>query len=152
MTKAKVTVKRTGGRKLEKFLKEAGRGGVSSVAVGFFSDARYDDQKGTPVAAVAAWNEFGTKNIPERPFFRRAIAEMEDGIANIIKAGIDPQKMVVDKGLADRIGAYAQGQVQESIMVLRDPANTPRTIRAKQSSNPLLDTEFMQSSVSWRIS
>ena len=86
MAKVKVTVKRTGGRKLERFLREAGRGGVSSVAVGFFSDAKYQD--GTPVAAVAAWNEFGTKNIPERPFFRQAIAGMEDGIANIIKARI----------------------------------------------------------------
>ena len=93
MAKAKVTVKRTGGKKLRRLLREAGKGGVSGVKVGFFSTARYED--GTPVAAVAAWNEFGTKNIPERPFFRRAIAEMEDGIANIIKAGIDPRRMTV---------------------------------------------------------
>ena len=151
MAKAKVTVKRTGGRKLEKFLKEAGRGGVSGVAVGFFSDARYDDQKGTPVAAVAAWNEFGTKNIPERPFFRRAIAEMEDGIANIIKAGIDPQKMVMDKGLADRIGAYAQGAIEKSILDLKEPPNAPSTIAAKKSDNPLVNKGTMQSSVSWNV-
>ena len=164
MAKAKVTVKRTGGRKLEKFLKEAGRGGVSGVAVGFFSDARYDDQKGTPVAAVAAWNEFGTKNIPERPFFRQAIAAMEDGIANIVKAGIDPQRMVVDDRLADTVGAYAAGQVQESITNLRDPSSADSTVATKRKklhgkkgakaispSNPLIDTGFMRDSVGWSV-
>ena len=74
MAKVKVTVKRTGGKKLQRLLREAGKGGVSGVKVGFFSTAKYED--GTPVAAVAAWNEFGTKTIPERPFFRRALAEV----------------------------------------------------------------------------
>ena len=90
MAKVKVTVKRTGGKKLERFLREAGKGGVSSVAVGFFADAKYQD--GTPVAAVAAWNEFGTKNIPERPFFRNALAESERGVSNILAKGIDTKR------------------------------------------------------------
>ena len=149
MAKAKVTVKRTGGRKLERFLREAGRGGVSGVKVGFFSTARYED--GTPVAAVAAWNEFGTKNIPERPFFRQAIAQMEDGIANIIKAGIDPKKGIVDGRLADVIGAYAQGEIQDSITSLKEPPNNPATIARKGSGNPLVDTGFMRDSVTWQV-
>lgn len=160
MAKAKVTVKRTGGKKLEKFLREAGKGGVSGVKAGFFSDATYQD--GTPVAAVAAWNEFGTKNVPERPFFRWAITEMEDGIANIIKAGIDPQRMVVDDHLADTVGAYAAGQVQESITSLREPPNAPSTVARKRKKlggkkgvgggeNPLIDTGFMRDSVGWSV-
>ena len=160
MAKVKVTVKRTGGKKLRRLLREAGKGGVSGVKVGFFSDARYQD--GTPVAAVAAWNEFGTKTIPERPFFRNALAEMEDGIANIIKAGIDPRRMVVDDRLADTIGAYAAGQVQESITSLREPPNAPSTIARKRKKlggkkgvgggeNPLIDTGFMHDSVTWQV-
>ena len=160
MAKVKVTVKRTGGKKLQRLLREAGKGGVSGVKVGFFSDAKYQD--GTPVAAVAAWNEFGTKNITERPFFRNALAEMEDGIANIIKAGIDPKKMVVDEQLADRVGLYAAAQVQESITALRDPPNAPETIARKRKKlhgkkgvgggeNPLIDTGFMHDSVTWQV-
>ena len=160
MAKVKVTVKRTGGKKLERFLREAGKGGVSGVKVGFFSDAKYQD--GTPVAAVAAWNEFGTKNIPERPFFRQAIAGMEDGIANIIKARIDPKKGIVDERLADVIGAYAAVQVQESITSLREPPNAPSTIARKRKKlggkkgvgggeNPLIDTGFMHDSVTWQV-
>ena len=160
MAKVKVTVKRTGGKKLQRLLREAGKGGVSGVKVGFFSTARYED--GTPVAAVAAWNEFGTKTIPERPFFRNALAEMEDGIANIIKAGIDTKKMVVDDRLAGRVGEYVAGQVQESITALKDPPNAPETVARKRKKlhgkkgvgggeDPLIDTGFMHDSVTWQV-
>ena len=160
MAKVKVTVNRTGGKKLQRLLREAGKGGVSGVKVGFFSTARYQD--GTPVAAVAAWNEFGTKNITERPFFRRALAEVEDGVSNIIKAGIDTKKMVVDDRLAGRVGEYVAGQVQESITALKDPPNAPETVARKRKKlhgkkgvgggeNPLIDTGFMHDSVTWQV-
>ena len=160
MAKVKVTVKRTGGKKLQRLLREAGKGGVSGVKVGFFSTAKYED--GTPVAAVAAWNEFGTKTIPERPFFRRALAEVEDGVTNIIKAGIDTKKMVVDDRLAGRVGEYVAGQVQESITALKDPPNAPETVARKRKKlhgkkgvgggeNPLIDTGFMHDSVTWQV-
>ena len=108
------------------------------------------------MAAVAAWNEFGTKrdgeqHIPERPFFRQAIAEMQDGIVNILKAGIDPKEGVVDQQLANRIGAYAQGQVQKSITKLDEPPNAPSTILAKGSSSPLIHTGTMRQSVTWKV-
>ena len=160
MANIKVSVKRTGGKKLQRLLREAGKGGVSGVKVGFFSTARYED--GTPVAAVAAWNEFGTKTIPERPFFRNALAEMEDGIANVIKAGIDPRRMVVEDRLAGRVGEYVAGQVQESITALKDPPNAPETVARKRKKlhgkkgvgggeNPLIDTGFMHDSVTWQV-
>ena len=190
MAKVKVTVKRTGGKKLRRLLREAGKSGVSAVKVGFFSTARYED--GTPVAAVAAWNEFGTEphtiaakpgkvlaftgsggetvfsrqvnhpGIPERPFFRRAIAEMKDGVSKIVKSGLDPKKMVVDEQLADRVGLYAAGQVQESIVALNDPPNSPATIAQKRKKlhgkkgtgggeTPLLDTGTLRNSVSWEV-
>ena len=149
MATVSVKVQRKGGKKLERFLREAGKGGVSGVKVGFFSTARYED--GTPVAAVAAWNEFGTESIPERPFFRRALAEAEDGIVKVIAAGIDPERMAVDERLADRVGAYVQGEIQESITALKEPPNSPSTIRRKGSSNPLLDSGFMRESVSWEV-
>ena len=149
MAQLTVKVQRRGGKKLQRLLREAGKGGVKGVAVGFFSTARYED--GTPVAAVAAWNEFGTETIPERPFFRRAIAEMEGGISNIVKAGIDTKKMVVDDRVADRVGAYAQGQIQESITALKEPPNAPSTIKEKGSSSPLIDTGHMRESVTWEV-
>ena len=71
-------IKFTGGTKLRAFLAQVGKGGVRGVKVGVFSDAQYDDEDLTQVAAVAAANEFGVRPdgeggapIPERPFFRR---------------------------------------------------------------------------------
>ena len=159
MANLNVKVTKRGGDKLRRFLREAGKGGVKGIKVGFFSEAKYQD--GTPVAAVAAWNEFGTKTIPERPFFRRAVADMEDGVTKILKANIDPEKMVVDRHLADTVGAYAAGQVQESITSLREPPNAPSTIARKRKKlhgkkgtggeNPLIDTGFMGSAVGWSV-
>ena len=151
MPNVNVKVQRRGGKKLERLLREAAKGGVSGVRVGFFSTAKYQD--GTPVAAVAAKNEFGTGDgrIPERPFFRRAMAETEDGITNVLKSGIDPQKMVVDERLAEKVGAYVQGEIQESITALKEPPNVPETIANKGSSNPLIDTGFMRESVAYEV-
>ena len=103
------------------------------------------------MAAVAAWNEFGTKTIPERPFFRRALAEAERGVSNILAKGIDTEKMVVDERLAGRVGAYVAGQVMESITALKGPPNAPETVRSKGSTNPLIDTGMMRASVGWSV-
>ena len=151
MARIKTEIKLRGGARLKKLLREARKGGASSVKVGFFSTARYNDKKGTPVAAVAAWNEFGTKTIPERPFFRQAIANMEDGVADILEAGLDPQTMVVNKQLAGRVGAHAAGHVMESISSMDSPPNSPATVRRKGSSNPLINTGMMRASVGWRV-
>ena len=149
MARVSVKVQRRGGKKLQRLLREAGKGGVSGVKVGFFSTAKYQD--GTPVAAVAAWNEFGTETIPERPFFRRALAEAEDGIIRVLKAGLDTKKMVVGEQLAGRVGAHVQGKIRDSITALKEPPNAPETVRRKGSSNPLLDTGTLRNSVDWEV-
>ena len=149
MAKVTVKVQQRGGKKLRRLLREAGKGGVSGVKVGFFSTAKYED--GTPVAAVAAWNEFGTETIPERPFFRNALAESERSVGRVLQAGLDTKKMVVDEQLAGRVGAHVQGQIQESITALKEPPNAPSTVRAKGSSDPLMDTGTLRNSVSWEV-
>ena len=151
MARVSVKVQRRGGKKLQRLLREAGKGGVSGVKVGFFSTAKYGDKRGTPVAAVAAWNEFGTKNIPERPFFRNALAESERGVSNILAKGIDTKKMVVDERLAGRVGEYVQGKIRDSITALKEPPNAPETVRRKGSSDPLMDTGTLRNSVAWEV-
>ena len=128
-------------RKLRKMMTDDG---VKSLKVGFFESAKYPD--GTPVAAVAAWNEFGTRGgrqgggwggpIPERPFFRNAIREFEDEIPKI-KNELNVRKMVVDEGLANSIGLRMSDILTNNIIKLREPPNAPVTIKLKGSSNPL---------------
>ncbi len=160
MATLRVTTQRRGGKKLQRLLREAGKGGVSGVKVGFFSTARYED--GTPVAAVAAWNEFGTETIPERPFFRNALAESERSVGRILQAGLNTKKMVVDEQLAGRVGAHVQGKIQDSITSLKEPPNSPATIAQKRKKlhgkkgtgggeTPLIDTGVMLHAVAWEV-
>lgn len=128
--------------------------GVQNVRVGFFETARYPD--GTPVAAVAAWQEFGTQNadgsqqIPERPAFRNSLRKGRDDVQRLIRERIDSTEMVVGENLAHELGELVKGQLQTEIVELRRPPNAPATILRKGSSNPLVDTGKMLRSVTHR--
>lgn len=162
-----------GGHKLKAFLRRARSAqarSVERVEVGFFSEARYPD--GTPVTAVAAWNEFGTEqggevHTPERPFLRNAAADFPEITRPILREGLDPRTLVVDSPLASRVGLAQKGRIQQEITTLNDPPNAPITvqggwmrtktgklikIKGKKSSRPLIDTGFMRQSVTFRVS
>ena len=140
-----------GGRRLAAFLRKAKAAKHVDVDVGFFASAKYDD--GTPVAAVAAWNEYGTSNgIPERPFFRNALRTSKELLLDIMVDNIDPRTLTLDRVTAGKLGAALVGEIQRSITTLRQPPNAPSTQKAKGSSNPLIDTGFMRQSVTWRVS
>lgn len=159
----------TGGREFRSALRKAQRArGVDSVKVGFFKTARYPD--GTPVAAVAAWNEFGTEVdgtewIPERPFFRNAARKARPLILEHLKRRIDPKTLQVDQRLADEIGLILQNAIQTEIVELKTPENAPITIhggilrirgkvvrvKGKKSENPLIDTGTMRTAVTWVV-
>ena len=156
-----------GGKKLKRFLREAKFAkGVHGVEAGFYSTAKYDD--GTPVTNVAAWNEFGVpkNNIPERPFFRNAIGAMGKPVLDALVANVNPRTMVVTRDVAGKVGETMQGEIQRSIVQLKEPPNAWITIhggffrnasgkvvhvKGKGSDNPLVDEGFMRRSVAYRV-
>ena len=145
-----------GGQKLARFLRKAKRAkSVRSIEVGFFESSRYPS--GEYVAAVAAWNEFGTENeagethIPERPFFRNAIAGAKEDLLPILIENVDPRTMAVDRKTAGLMGQAMVGRIQRSITTLRTPELAESTKRAKGSSNPLIDTSLMRKSTTYKI-
>ena len=164
-----VSVNQSGGEKLRSVLDEADKRRRKSVKVGFFADARYSlgdepkrkrkretEREPTPVAYVAVIQEFGytgdkAPDIPERPFFRNAISEMNDGLPDLLRGIVDPETMTVDTREANLIGAWAADLVQTSIRELKEPPNADATIERKGSSNPLVDTEYLQSAVTWEV-
>ena len=142
-----------GGARLRRFVRtvrKAPAKSAKSVDVGFFKTARYPN--GTPVAAVAAWNEFGTsRGTPERPFFRNAIKGASYDLMPVLLEVVEPGNMEFTTIAANRVGLAMQGRVQKSITVLRDPPNAPSTIRRKGSSNPLIRDGFMRESVTYVV-
>ena len=142
-----------GGRAAKQFIlqaKRAQRGAVEELQVGFFDTSKYPD--GTPVTNVAVINEFGGGNVPERPFFRQALAQSKRSIGPMIRASLDDgRKMAMDRQAAGRVGEFMKDRIQTSITTLRSPPNAPATVAIKGSSNPLLDTGFLRNSVAWVI-
>ena len=129
-----------------------------SVRVGFFESARYSVRRSgkkfkpasTPVADVAARHEFGI-GVPERPFFRKAISVSEDSLVDLCVREVDPSNIMVSASLAGRVGELLKGTVQDFITLVSTPPNAPRTIAAKGSSNPLIDTGVLRLSVTYEV-
>lgn len=140
----------TGGNKLQAFLKqiEANLQKASSVEVGFVNKETYPD--GTPVAAVAMYNEFGTQNIPPRPFFRNAIkkngSKWPKNLASLLKSHNYDSEIAF--GL---IGTKIQREIQDSIQSNTPPPNKKAVAEAKGFRKTLIDTGRMLQNVTHNV-
>jgi hypothetical protein len=141
-----------GGNKLSVKLAEINRAANNAheVKVGFLSKAKYPD--GTPVAMVAAIQEFGAPRagIPPRPFFRNMIAakskEWPRAIANLLKSNdYDAEKTLTQTGEA------VAGQLRQSVVDTNEPPLAESTIRRKGFDKPLVDTGHMLNSVDYEV-
>lgn len=139
-----------GAEGLSKALEEIAEKMSGEVQVGFMNGATYPD--GTPVAAVAFWNEFGvpSHNQPPRPFFRQMIASESPSwgpkVAKMAKAtDFDGQKVL---GL---MGEDIKGALQQSINDFVTPAIKSSTANAKGFDKPLIDTGHMLNSITYEV-
>lgn len=124
----------------------ADRIGSREVAVGFLEGATYPED-GTPVAAVAFWNEYGDSKRPARPFFRMMIAKESETwapkIAMLLKSGSENVLAVM--------GEDIQGALKQSINDLQSPPLAPSTIARKGFAKPLIDTSHMLNSIGYEL-
>lgn len=120
------------------------------VQVGFQGDEKYED--GTTIAEVAAYNEFGSSDTPERPFMRQSFENHESELQAACDAA---NRLVSSGGSADQalqqIGVVAKGLVQEEIVNGGFAPNAESTIRKKGSEQPLIDTGTMRQSVNFVV-
>ena len=130
------------------------------LRVGWFETARYQD--GTPVAYVAAIQEFGHGAIPPRPFMRPTIEAQRQAWRETLRKGakqVLSERLTFEQMLT-AFGMAAAGQVAESIKAVTAPPLSPRTLAARQvkkktpgvSAKPLIDTALMFQSVTAQVS
>ena len=131
------------------------------VTAGYLDNTKYAD--GTPVATVAAQNEFGNpaKNIPSRPFFRHAIKankqKWAETAGRLIESAIEGQ--ISESQALDQLGAMIAGDIQESILDGDFEPLKKSTLVARQSrkrtpgvaNKPLIDTGHMMRSVDYVV-
>lgn len=142
--------KLSGGDKLDAYLADlSARMGGGELSVGFMAGATYPD--GTPVAAVAFWNEYGGPSRPARPFFRKMISAESPGwgakMAKLAKVtGYDGDRVL---GI---MGEDIAGALQQSINDFSSPGLAESTIEQKGFAKPLIDTAVMLRAVDYEVS
>lgn len=119
-------------------------------------DARERYENGVRVAQVAAYNEFGTKDIPARAFMRRSVKLAGDSMAKAAADGLSPVinqgKNPVD-GMAP-VGEALAEEIKKSLLTSAGWAvpNAPSTVAKKGAGKPpLYDSGKLRSSISWAV-
>lgn len=134
----------------KKYFRELKKMTDMEIQVGFQGDQKYED--GTSIAQVAAVNEFGASDIPERPFMRQSFENHEGELQAACDAA---QRLVSSGGSAEQalqqIGVIAKGLVQDEIVNGGFAPNAESTIKKKGSEQPLIDTGTMRQSVNFVV-
>ena len=123
----------SGGAKLDAYLKATAEKvtNAATLSVGFLEGATYSD--GTPVAMIAAIQNFGapSRGIPPRPFFSNMIAKDSSAWPDQLAALLKMNDMDARKSLT-MMGEGMVGQLRQSIVDTNDPPNSPVTNLLKQ--------------------
>lgn len=142
----------SGGQALQKRLDEIAKKlkKKATLRVGFLENATYPD--GTPVAMVAAVQDFGSpaQGIPPRPFFRNAVHDHAPEWPNQIEAlarSADYDAEVI----LGQMGEVIAGQIRQSIIDTNEPPLAPATVKRKKSAKPLVDTGHLLQSVDYEV-
>lgn len=141
-----------GGQELERYLNDLARklARPGTLRVGFLEGATYPD--GTPVALVAAVQNFGapSKGIPPRPFFSNMVETKQAEWGPALGALLEANDYDADKALK-LLGEGIAGQLRQSIVDTNSPALAPATVKAKGFAKPLVDTGHMLNSVDYSV-
>ena len=136
----------------KRFLKTLEDLGKKAVYVGFVQGKYGNYEDGTTVAQVAAWNEFGTRNMPARPFMMQTVTTRQAEIKKLFQeAGKQVLKGADAEKVYNQIGVVGKAMMQEQIVNGDFAPNAASTIRMKGSDKPLIDTGQMRQSVNYVI-
>lgn len=125
------------------------------VKVGFPSEKskKHQGQSGVDVAAVAAFQEYGTEHIPARPFMVQTFEKNRQEVKEFVEkeqAKIYDGKQTTEQSL-NRLGNFYKGKIQKTIRNGEFAPNASGTIKQKGSSKPLIDTGQMRQSVDYEV-
>lgn len=111
---------------------------------------------GETIAQIAARHEFGI-GVPERSFLRATFEAnkrtyqglMVEGLADELLSSIKQRRAFDAKSAASmkRLALVMEGDVKKRIAAGIPPPNSPRTIKRKGSSTPLIDSGVLRRSI-----
>lgn len=123
------------------------------VLVGWDETSHYPD--GTPVAYVAAIQEFGSpkNNIPQRSFMRTSMEEKRAEWIDLLQRGAN-RVMSGQFGADQMLGGFgmkAAGDVREKIASIESPPLKDATVKRKGNAKPLVDTGLMLATLTSKV-
>lgn len=105
-----------------------------------------------PMAAVAAWNEYGTRTAPARSFVRATVDARRDDILDVqtkVAGAVANGQLQIGDGLSV-LGQWVVGAMQARITDGIPPPNAPSTIERKGSSRPLIDSGQLRQAITFK--
>lgn len=132
----------------------------NKIRVGVLGEGANDVQEGgITIKQYAELNEYGTSNIPARPFFREAteFGESPSLISNRITSEI--KKVINNNKTGEKamqsIGLFVKGRIQRSIKAGNWTPNSPSTIKRKRKKvgikPPLIETGSLIRAIDYEI-
>ena len=135
----------------QRFFRELAKLKELEVRVGF-QRGKSQEEDGTDMCDVAAFNELGTDHIPARPFIRQSVDDNESKINSFLKEEVkDFAQGKSAKQILKEIGNFQKDLMQDKITSGSFAPNAESTIKKKGSSKPLVDTGRMRKSVNYVI-
>lgn len=146
----------TGGQKLKTLMRKARQEGEHEISAGFYTGQRYPAEgrrRARPLAQVAAWQEFGTPTIPERPFMRPVIAWLRTPgvIPALMRDAIDVETGELRVGPAHRVAEKLKKEIQHNIRSKTSPPLADYTVEKKGFRTVLIETGRMLRGVRTRV-
>ena len=124
----------------------------SFVTVGVH-DGTGEYPNGVAVSQVAFWNEFGTKNIPQRSFIRSTVdenAQLFNSEIKRIQGQVLSLKITPAAGLR-KLGRRVQEAIKKKILTGPFEPNAPSTLAGKDGTKPLIDTKLLLRSINFEV-
>lgn len=135
----------------QRFFRELAELKELEVRVGF-QRGKAQEEDGTDICDVAAFNELGTDHIPARPFIRQSVDDNESKINSFLKEEVkDFAQGKSAEQILKEIGIFQKDLMQDKITSGSFAPNAESTIKKKGSSKPLVDTGRMRQSVNYAI-
>ena len=135
----------------QRFFRELAELKELEVRVGF-QRGKSQEEDGTDMCDVAAFNELGTDHIPARPFIRQSVDDNESKINSFLKEEVkDFAQGKSAEQILKEIGIFQNDLMQDKITSGSFAPNAESTIKKKGSSKPLVDTGRMRQSVNYVI-
>lgn len=139
-------IRDTKGAGLDALIKRLGKSG--RVLVGVPSGAGAEEN-GVSLAQVGAMVDFGTKDMPERPFLRNGVREALPQVSRVARGDLsDVARGTKTLDIAlERAGAIGAGSVKKYMVGSNFAPNAPSTIKRKGSSQPTVDEGQLRQAV-----